>query len=782
VSDGILSGLRVLDLSFGIAGPVAGMLLAEAGADVIKIEPPGGDPVRGTPGFLTWNRSKRGAVLDLERPDDRAALEGLLAGADVLIHGLRPSRARRHGLDAESLSARHPALIHCAVLGYPVDHPDVERPGYEALVAARMGLMDEQRAHREGPIFYRLPIGSWCAVYLVATGVLARLRVRDQTGRGGAVHTSLMQGALAPMMQYWARATQGTPAFNWALPKNMISGLYECADGRWIHTVGIAQPEASPLMARTLAALTPEQLADARRRMQGWVASPTATAPERLVAAFLVHDSQTWLEALRAADVAVMHSAQPGEIFSDEQARANDFVIEVEHPRLGRIWQAGTPFGTDPRSRVRGPAPELGEHTAQVRAELRAAPRAAAARAGATAGPDRRWPLEGLRVLDLGNFLAGPFGPMLLADLGAEVIKLEATSADAMRYAAERSFAGCQRGKRDIALDLKQPGARPVLERLVRWADVVHHNLRAPAARKLGVDFESIRAIQPRVVYCHCSSYGPRGPRKDWPGYDQMFQAISGWEIAGGGEGNPPIWHRVGMMDHMNAMGSVVGVLLGLRERDRTGQAQFVTNALLGGAALSASELYLDAQGRLPPFPALDREQTGISPGYRMYRVADGWIAVAALGPGQLAALARVADAPPEAPAQIERALEGRKQAELLADLERAGVPAEEVRLAQLDAFFDSPDHQRTRLAVSYPHAQMGRMEQVGALWNFGDLQLRFDHAPPALGQHTREILAELGYGAAEIQALIDAQIVAVDDRFALGPTRGPGGQRQLRR
>jgi crotonobetainyl-CoA:carnitine CoA-transferase CaiB-like acyl-CoA transferase len=222
-----------------------------------------------------------------------------------------------------------------------------------------------------------------------------------------------------------------------------------------------------------------------------------------------------------------------------------------------------------------------------------------------------------------------------------------------------------------------------------------------------------------------------------------------------------------------------VGVLLALRERDRTGQAQFCTNALLGGAALSASELYVDAQGKLPAFPPLDREQMGLSPGYRMYRVADGWIAVAALGAAELAALQRVAGA--GSPGQLEQALAGRKQAELLAELERARVPAEEVRLAQLDAFFDSAEHRRTRLAVSYPHAQMGQMEQVGALWNFGDLELRFDFAPPALGQHTREILAELGWSEREIETLIEQRIVAIDDRFALGPTRGPGGKRQPR-
>ena len=230
--------------------------------------------------------------------------------------------------------------------------------------------------------------------------------------------------------------------------------------------------------------------------------------------------------------------------------------------------------------------------------------------------------------------------------------------------------------------------------------------------------------------------------------------------MAGGGEGNPPIWHRVGMMDHQNAMGSIIGVLLALRERARTGESQFVTNALLGGAALTASELYVDAQGELVDFPPLDREQMGLAPGYRMYRVSDGWVAVAALSPEALGALCEAAGV--EDPLDVEAALAGRAQAELLTDLERRGVAAEPVRLEQMDAFFDSDENQRLGLAVAYPHASMGRMEQVGAFWDFGELGLRLDVAPPELGEHTLEILGELGYAGDEIDALVEAGVVAV--------------------
>ena len=147
---------------------------------------------------------------------------------------------------------------------------------------------------------------------------------------------------------------------------------------------------------------------------------------------------------------------------------------------------------------------------------------------------------------------------MLLADLGADVIKLESSTGDQMR-GVEWSFVGCQRGKRSVAHRPEVAARRgPRSKRSIRWADIVHHNLRMPAAHRLGVDYESVKAVNPDIVYCHTSSYGPRGPRADWPGYDQLFQSSCGWEVAGAGEGNPPMWHRLGFMDHQCALSSVV--------------------------------------------------------------------------------------------------------------------------------------------------------------------------------------------------------------------------------
>jgi crotonobetainyl-CoA:carnitine CoA-transferase CaiB-like acyl-CoA transferase len=750
-SPGILHDIRIVDLSDGIAGPIATLLLAEAGADVVMVEPPEGKTTRSVSGFRTWGRSKRSVVLDVDTAEGRAALDQLLAAADVLVHNFGPSRAAELTLDDDSLARDHPDLIACSLLSWPTNHVDADLPVEELLAMARLGVLDEQQGHREGPVFLRFPIGNWSSAYLLASGIMARLLVRGRTGDAGPVHTSLAQGGLVPMAMHWQRAETPTPSLEWGMPKsNTMATLFECADGVWIHHMG--RTEQSPLMLEVIEELgSPEMLP----------AEETGTlrpgySREVYVDAFKRRPSKDWLEDFWAHDVPVQPAVPLGEILDDEQSRANDYLIELDDPVAGRIAVPGMPLTVDPPARVRNTAPELGEHTGVVLDEWKPNRRA---RAKTTNGNARRWPLEGVKVLDLGNFLAGPYGAMLLADLGADVIKLEAASGDPMRH-VEWSFVGCQRGKRSIALDLKSPDARPSLEALIRWADILHHNLRMPAAKRLGVDYDSVKAVNPEIVYCHTSSYGPRGPRADWPGYDQLFQSSCGWEVAGAGEGNPPMWHRLGFMDHQCALSSVVSTLLALYHRDETGHGQFVAGSLLGAGVMTNSETYLTADGELAPFPVLDHAQAGIEPGYRIVQVADGWVAIAARSPEKLAALCTVAGV--DDAELAADALSGRGVDELLAALESAGIPAELVRQNQRDAFFDSADNQAAGLVARYPHPIYGMFEQPGALWAFGDLEVRLDRSPPTVGQHSIEILEEVGMSREDIDRLVADGVVVV--------------------
>ena len=192
---GILVGIRVLDLSAYRAGQMAARILAEAGADVVKVEPPGGDGARREPGYIVSNRSKRSLILDLDSPDGRAQLARLLSGADVLIHDLGPAAARMRGLDDASLQA-YPQLVVCGITPFPLGHPGADAPHNEALLNARIGTCDEQAASRrtDGPIYLRAPIAVMSTWSLAAAGIVARLIARERDGAGGAEQPGPVHG------------------------------------------------------------------------------------------------------------------------------------------------------------------------------------------------------------------------------------------------------------------------------------------------------------------------------------------------------------------------------------------------------------------------------------------------------------------------------------------------------------------------------------------------------------------------------------------------------------
>src|SRR5208337_2071174 len=197
---GPLDGYTVLDLSSGVAGPMAGMFFADYGANVIKIEPPGGDPFRGRlPAYQVWNRGKRSLTLDLKTVAGRKILTRLLRDADLLIESFAAGVSEKLGVDYPAVSARFPRLIYCSISGYGDPTLDREHDGFEALVHARSGLCNEQPGFRPGPNFCYFPTASYGAAILIAIGAMAALYRRGSSSGGQHVRTSLMNGALAAL-------------------------------------------------------------------------------------------------------------------------------------------------------------------------------------------------------------------------------------------------------------------------------------------------------------------------------------------------------------------------------------------------------------------------------------------------------------------------------------------------------------------------------------------------------------------------------------------------------
>jgi crotonobetainyl-CoA:carnitine CoA-transferase CaiB-like acyl-CoA transferase len=740
----ILDGIRVIDLAEGLAGSVTGLILAESGADVIKVEPPEGTRLRGTPPFTVWNRSKRSIALDAFGKD-RATFEALVKAADVVVHDFTPAEALARKIDEASLRALAPDLIVAPITGFPAGHEEEEVPAHDTLVLAASGIMDEQApvGRADGPVYLRFPLASWGATWLAAIGIATRIFNMRRGGAAGDVHTSLLQGALVPVMMHWRRVETPSRNLGYGMPKFETNPtLLECSDGVWIHFIGNVQK--APLVVETMEAMSIAEREAANTANSNAYWSDWGWC----MAAFKTRPSEVWLKELWAHDVAVQPALPMGALYFDEQCHANGYVLDVADVDEGLTRQPGMPFVTTPPPRTPFSAPRLdadheailSEWTVRTKPPAPAAPRSF------------ERPLEGLRVLDLGSYLAGPLAPMLLGDLGADVIKIESLGGDAMRGAAEWSFFGCQRNKRSLALDLKHPDAREIVARLVRQADIVHHNQRMPAAKKLGIDYDSLHAINPRLIYCHVSSYGPVGPRKDWPGYDQLFQSSSGWEYEGAGEGNMPMWHRFGMMDHQAAMSSLYGIMLALIERERTGEGQFVAASLLGASLLTSSETHLTAAGELAPYARLDALQMGVGPGDRIYKAADGWLALVADEAALRTLTSRLGVS---SPAGLAAAFAALPLDEALTLAQQAGAAAVPARTDQQDAFLDSSVNQRLGLATTVRHPTYGNIEQPGALWNFEGQQLATGRAPPQTGEHTRGILAEVGFSSGEIDGLL---------------------------
>jgi crotonobetainyl-CoA:carnitine CoA-transferase CaiB-like acyl-CoA transferase len=387
--------------------------------------------------------------------------------------------------------------------------------------------------------------------------------------------------------------------------------------------------------------------------------------------------------------------------------------------------------------------------------------------------------LEGVRLIDFGQYLAGPFGPMVIGDLGADVIKVEPVTGDGMRMAGQPFF-GCQRGKRSLALDLKKERGRDIALQLVERADIVHHNMTAGVAVRLGIGYEDCKRVKPEIVYCNTWAYGLDGPLARFGGLDPLYQASAGLEYEQGPvrEGNTPNYLRFGMTDTANAMLSVVGCLAALYHQRVSGEGQELWTSLLDGGSMFASDAIL-VDGEAVPRPRLDKAQTGTDALYRLYETQEGWIQIAALEEEQWTALCGVLGAPelatdPRFGTAAARA-ENRRQLETLLEprwltrtaivwsrwLDATGVP-NEIAMdpnAGERVLFDG-DNERLGLVAEYDHPLLGRMRQYGSLIDFSETPGNISGPPPMVGEHTVEILEWLGYSQADRDELREQGVV----------------------
>jgi crotonobetainyl-CoA:carnitine CoA-transferase CaiB-like acyl-CoA transferase len=386
---------------------------------------------------------------------------------------------------------------------------------------------------------------------------------------------------------------------------------------------------------------------------------------------------------------------------------------------------------------------------------------------GARAG---RGPLSGVTVLDLSGYVAGPYGCALLGDLGADVVKVEPPDGDNLRNypstlpGQSRAFLGVNRNKRGIGLDLKHPDGLEVLRRLAAGADVLVHNFRPSVPARLGIDYERMRELNPRLIYCALTGYGDRGPLKDRAGYDQVLQTLSGICVEQGKPGAPGIVYG-SAVDFYSASMLAYAVTAALFERGRSGRGQYVSVSLLRSALTMQATRLVWAEGEAREVER-DLRSGGIT---GLHPTRSGTLYLSANTPHfwralcELTGLPELADDPrfdtvrkraehaDELVPRLREALRARTALEWEAHLGER-VPCAAAR--PVEDMFDHPQVAAEGILASFEHASAGRYRAMAHPARFGDGPPPAPFAAPDLGQHSREILAGLGYSAEEIEQL----------------------------
>ncbi|WP_262058791.1 CoA transferase [Streptomyces sp. STR69] len=809
LGEGPLHGIVVIDLSTTLPGAQATQFLADAGADVILVEPPGGSPLRANPGWPGLLRGKRSITLDLRDDTDRATLDGLFAGADVAVAAMRPAAAARLGFTAEELAARYPRLVAALITGWGTLGPWSDRKGYEALILAKSGVLHSKHQLTTGPdpAHVTTPYASFAAAQAAVHGILAALLEREESGLGQLVESDLVTGVGAYDPYNWfyelvlrrfpdAFQSLGAAFDQQGRPQTKL--LYALliaatADGTWLQFAQTA-PRLMQAWLKELGLST--ELTDPK-----WEGFPLLPTPElrfewwnKMISEVGERTLKEWEEAFaRNPDVFGEQFRTPDEALDHPQLVHEGRGVVVDDPDLGPVRQPSTLVHAAgrPLTGIRR-APRPGEHTRELRAFARSTtPPNSVAQQG-RCGP----PLAGVTVLELGAMYAGPYGATLLADLGARVIKVEPLDGDLIRTIMafpEAGGAKVLQGKESIAVDLRSPEGRQILRELVGQVDVVLQCYRAGAATRIGVDEASLKSINPDLVYANAPGYGIDGPYGSKPAYAPSIGAASGVSVTDAQVVGRPAADRDQLLsqarklyaggtvpavqsDGMAALGVASALLLGICAKRRGTALTGIVATMLGTSTQALIAHNTSYAGR-PAHPRVDPDFRGTGALYRMYPASDGWLflaapkekewapLVAALGdPGDLAderfATSRARAAHDGALADVlTKVFATRTKAEWEADLTAKDVGCVAVTQEPAERHMQGDDFYAAGYAVDAVSPVFDEHRRLAPLNRFSRSTTKAE-AGCTLGQHTDALLRELGYDEARIARLREARVV----------------------
>jgi len=789
-----LGGLRIIDLTSGPAGGLTTMMLADFGAEVIRIvRSTTAEPLDDLPAAPMWHRGKVSLGLDLDQPDQLKRLLELCRAADVLVCNWRTQALLAKNLDPEQLKTTHPSLVFCHITGYGHKGALANVPGYEHSVAALTGRMQlfQGLAERTGPVFSALQVGIHACAQSAVSGILAALHARTSHGSGSVVRTSLLQGLLAyeqgaMLGEQFSQTHPDTVPEAPPLPAEPpMPSLYyhpaQAADGTWMQfgnllphlfdnflvATDLIDIVADPDFNATQMLLPKEKHEAFRERMLSQIASRPA---------------DTWMEELIANGQVVAGIYQTTQqALSDPDIVANGHALKRESGvQLGPVARLTDTPAT--------PGPALHADTQLVENWLQT-PRPKALESQTQ---NKSLPLAGIRVLEIATIIAAPFGASLLADLGAEVTKVEQIGGDPYRgMLAGVGSARVNAGKRSISVNLKSAEGKEIVLKLASKADILIHNYRPGVPERLGIGYDQVKSINPNIIYLQCNGYGPDGPGAQRPSTHPIPGAALGGVLYQLGERVPQtpqsmpdlrLWTRRLMRanevnpDPNTAVVVATSALLGLVARDTNGTGQRILVDMFSANAYANHDDFLSYPNKAPRAQP-DELLQGLNPTYRLYKCSDErWVFLAMTRPAEHKRFVTALKQHPSTLPDFSTEQLAANQDDLASQLEQLFVFA---TAADWERLFT--DHQVACLQADNlePHkywlegkqaremqfTQSARHPAWGGYRRHGPM-VTFDHCTPAggaaplAGEHNHELLTECGYSAEEIETLQSNQTI----------------------
>jgi crotonobetainyl-CoA:carnitine CoA-transferase CaiB-like acyl-CoA transferase len=819
---GSLEGVRVIDLTRGVAGPYASKLLADQGADVIKLEPPGGDPSRAfgpfpndephperSGLFLHLNRNKRSLVIEPASPEGAGIIQALAAEAQIVLEDYAPGSADAWGWGWPTLHAVNPALVMTSITPFGQTGPYRDYRGSELTMQAIGGPLYTNGHQDREPLKLAGHFAHYHAGLVAALATLMALRRAEASGEGDWIDLALHECQAGcrdrQVMNLVIAAYTGLSVGRLgASVLRMGAGVRSCRDG-YINIMGAANrlPRLLRLIGRADLIDHPQLL------------NPPGTVPEALVQE-VESAYAAWLKTLTKREAAAEAQAAGllagavytvADVMRDPHFQARNVWETIDHPETGPLQYPGRPFMlTRSPQRDSQRAPLLDEHAAEIKAMLGQPP---------TAQPRSRedeplgLPLDGLRVAEITVVWAGPHVTQLLAEWGADVVRVEPvnkfqpytrgmesvpTREQARNLAAQgvpsrlvandpstdpwnrnASFNTHARNKRSMTCDIMTPEGREALLRLLEHCDVLVENNVPETMDKAKITWEELHEINPRLIMLRMPAFALDGPYRNYRAFGLHVEAIIGHTHLRGYPGqSPELLSESLASDGIAGVQGAVAVLMALRHRDQTGEGQLIEMPLTEGFLPTLGEFIMDYTMNGRDTPTQGNRHRGHAP-HNVYpcRGDDNWIAIDVGTNEEFAALCRVlsathvlddarfhaspqarlghVDALDEALGALTR---GHDKEDLFHALQAVGVCAAPVRKAV--EVLDDPQLKARGFFETLPTADEQRLYRYpGLIFRMARTPNALRSGPVRLGEHNREIYCDLlGYAPDELTAL----------------------------